>query len=125
MALAREEDRWHATAVKLRERLARARSKATHALALGEAVAVIGSAAGGKAAQRVYSAIHDTMEVRLPTHDDLDHAMAFVLRFDGKLSLSDALFLHYMQGNDVIVSFDADFDRAGVVRVPGGKHAKG
>jgi predicted nucleic acid-binding protein len=46
--------------------------------------------------------------------------MPHVVRFDGALSLCDALFVQPMarQDGSAILSFDSDFDKAGLRRLP-------
>jgi predicted nucleic acid-binding protein len=83
----------------------------THLLALAEVTAVVGPALGGKTAEKVVRAIADDVEVVYPEKSDVDDAMSLVLKYDGKLSLSDALLLHYAaRANDPLLSYDSDFD---------------
>lgn len=121
IALVDPQDQWHRRAVDL---LAHAKKRAPvriHALALGEVVAVLGSRRGGKAAFDVYWALRDTTELHLPTAEELDASMQLVLRYGGRLSLSDCLFLYLMNQdvNSEILSFDAGFDGKGVRRLAG------
>lgn len=119
VALMDPKDRFHEDAVAL---LAYADSRSPlhiHALALGEVIAVIGSSKGGKAARQAYLGIRDTATILAPVVEDLDEAMSHVVRYDGELSLSEALFLHCMareEGSEIL-SFDAGFDRPGVRRI--------
>ncbi|HEX9708680.1 MAG TPA: PIN domain-containing protein [Candidatus Thermoplasmatota archaeon] len=120
VALMDARDLWHEAARRAAPRLMRKSPWRTHTLALGEVIAVIGSRAGGRAARDAYDAIRDTTDVWAPTVAELDAAMPLVVRFDGSLSLSDALFVHAMEGEPhaTILSFDDDFDKAGVRRLP-------
>lgn len=120
MALLDERDQWHEAAKRTAPRHMRQRPWRTHTLALGEVIAVIGSRAGGRAARDAYDAIRDTMDIWVPSLADLDSAMPHVLRFDGALSLSDALFVQSIagEGGAAILSFDSDFDKAGLQRIP-------
>jgi len=120
VALLDERDQWHEAAKRTAPRLMRKQPWRTHALALGEVIAVIGSRAGGRAARDAYDTIRDTMDIWVPTLADLDAAMPHVVRFDGALSLSDALFVQSGAGEDdaAILSFDSDFDKAGLRRLP-------
>lgn len=120
VALMDQGDQWHPRAQNAAPSLMRAVPWRTHALALGEVVAVIGSRRGGKAARMAYEMVRDTTELTMPTLSDLDEAMAHVVRHDGALSLSDALFVHYAARHDdaTILSFDADFDKTGLRRLP-------
>lgn len=120
VALLDRSDQWHEAAKRAATKLMRQRPWFTHALALGEVIAVIGSRAGGRAARDAYDVIRDTMDVSVPTLAELDSAMPYVVRFDGALSLSDALFVRSMAKHDdaSILSFDSDFDKAKVRRLP-------
>lgn len=123
IAMADRRDQWHEAAERASPALLKNRPWVTHALALGEAVAIVGGRCGGKEAKALYDVVRDTMQIVTPTLDDMDASMPHVLRHDGALSLSDALFLHYMGDGKhgkkpVILSFDSDFDKAGVKRMP-------
>ncbi|MGQ0535626.1 MAG: type II toxin-antitoxin system VapC family toxin [Methanobacteriota archaeon] len=120
VALMDEEDQWHEAARQAAPALAKQAPWKTHALALGEVVAVLGSRRGGKVARQAYEMVRDTGVVALPTLDDLDASMVHVVRHDGRLSLSDGLFIHYAspERHAAILSFDGDFDSAGLNRLP-------
>jgi predicted nucleic acid-binding protein len=120
IALLDPADPWHPAARKAAPAAMKLKPWRTHALALGEVVAVLGSRRGGKAARAAYESIRDTNEILMPAAGDLDAAMRHVLHHDGRLSLSDALFVHYARrhGDETILSFDADFDKAGLRRLP-------
>jgi predicted nucleic acid-binding protein len=120
VALLDERDHWHEAAKRTAPQFMRKRPWRTHALALGEVIAVIGSRAGGRAARDAYDSIRDTVDIWIPTLAELDAAMPHVVRFDGALSLSDALFVESMAGDHTasILSFDSDFDKAGLRRLP-------
>lgn len=120
VALLEENDQWHDAAKRAAPRLMRLRPWRTHVLALGEVIAVIGSRAGGKSARDAYDGIRDTVEVWAPAVAELDAAMPIVVRFDGSLSLSDALFVNAArdEADAAILSFDADFDKTGLRRLP-------
>lgn len=123
IALLDPADQWNAQAKKGSSAAARLKPWRTHALALGEVVAVLGPRRGGKAARAAYESIRDTCDLLMPTAQDLDGAMAHVVHHDGGLSLSDALFVHYARrnGDKRILSFDAGFDKAGLDRFPASK----
>lgn len=75
-----------------------------------------------------YETIRDTLDVSVPTLQEMDDAMAIVVQGDGALSLSDALFVQAVRAEpagskSAILSFDSGFDKAGVRRLP--EHAKG
>lgn len=120
IALADPQDPWHDAAKGLVD-LVESRQAHTHALALAEAIAAVGSRLGGRVAREIYEAVHDDTRLHLPSQDDLDRSMVLVVRYDGTLSLSDAyaLLVVEREGLDGIVSFDDDFDKAGVRRLGG------
>lgn len=121
IALTDPEDQWHAGARRLVRVAERRAPLETHALVVGEVVAVVGSSAGGKAARQAYEGMRDNAIVHVPALDDLDEAMHDVVRYDGTLSLSDTLSLHLMRRRGIrdILSFDRDFDGKGVRRLTG------
>lgn len=120
VALMDDRDQWHEKARNAAPRLMRHRPWRTHALVLGEVIAVIGSRAGGRSARDAYESMRDTLEIDLPSWEDLDAAMPLVVQFDGALSLSNALLVReaHQENDAAIVSFDSDFDKAGVRRLP-------
>lgn len=118
-ALADPRDPWHPAVQALKPEVDARRPFHVHALAVAEVVANIGSRRGGTAARHAYEAMRDDMVLHLPTAEDLDESMELIVRFDGGLSLSDAyaLLVVEREGLDAIVSFDDDFDKAGVERI--------
>lgn len=119
VALLNERDQWNLKATALLP-MARARAPLrVHAIGVAEVIAVVGSAGGGKAARIAYEAIRDTASIHVPTLEEMDAAMELVVRYDGTLSLSDALFLLLMHREDAteILSFDRGFDGKGVQRI--------
>lgn len=119
IALADARDPWHKAVQALKPEVEARRPFHVHALAVAEVIANIGSRMGGTAARQAYEAMRDDMVLHLPTDADLDESMETVVRFDGGLSLSDAYALLVMEQEqlDAIVSFDDDFDKAGVERI--------
>lgn len=119
VALMDDQDQWHAQALALLDYAEKRMPLHVHALAVGEVIAIIGTHRGGKPAREAYAMLKDTTQIHTPTLDDLDAAMEHVLRYDGTLSLSDALYLHFMNrdGAQQIISFDDDFDGKGVERI--------
>lgn len=111
-------DQWHAAAVGLQRSLGKARPT-THSLVVAEAVSVVGPRRGGKLAKQVYDTLWEACDVVEPTRSDLDEAMGTVVKFDGGLSLSDALAVVVAKKKRLraIVSFDSDFDGKGVPRL--------
>jgi predicted nucleic acid-binding protein len=120
VALLDTRDRWHPVARRAAPPLLKQRPWRTHTLAMGEVLAVIGSRSGGHAARDAYDAVRDTVDTWAPSLADLDAAMPYVVRFNGALSLSDALFISRMEREEdpTILSFDRDFDKAGLRRLP-------
>lgn len=121
IALADPNDPWNEAAKALRDEVDAGRPLHTHALAVAEVVAAIGPRRGGKGAQQAYESLVDDVVVHFPEPGDFDRSMVTVRRFDGQLSLSDAyaLLVVEREGLDGIVSFDDDFDKAGVRRLGG------
>jgi predicted nucleic acid-binding protein len=119
VALMDADDQWHEQATALIEWAEKRAPLHVHALAVGEVIAIVGTHRGGKAARQAYAMLKDTTEIHLPSASDLDAAMDLVLKYDGTLSLSDALYLRFMAATDAkqIISFDRDFDGKGVERV--------
>ena len=119
VALMDDEDQWHPKALALLDWAEKRAPLHVHALTVGETIAIVGSHMGGKVARDAYVMLKDTTIIHLPTMEDLDASMDLVLKYDGTLSLSDALSLHLMRAQDgsEILSFDKDFDGKGVARV--------
>ncbi|MHB8585054.1 MAG: PIN domain-containing protein [Thermoplasmatota archaeon] len=120
VALLHDRDQWHAAARTSGAAALKKTPWRTHTLALGEVVAVLGPRVGGKAVRDAYEALRDTMDVWEPTVADMDAAMPDVVRHDGKLSLSDALFVldGRRRGENEILSFDSGFDATALRRLP-------
>lgn len=110
IALINKRDKNHPAALKILARLKRHKRR-THLLVVGEVTAVVGSALGGKAAYSAMRGILDDCDVAYPNRDETIAAGEVVLRYDGKLSLSDALLLGYATHAEEgpIASFDRDF----------------
>lgn len=119
IALADPRDPWHEAARALHDDIERRRPLHIHALAVAEVVAAVGSRRGGKVAHQAYEAMRDDMTLHIPAESDLDLAMDLVVRYDGGLSLSDAYAVLLIQREewDGVVSFDDDFDKAGLRRL--------
>lgn len=119
VALMDPDDQWHDQARALLPFAKRNVPLHTHALGVAEVIAIVGGRLGGKVAREAYARLRDTTEIHLPSLEDLDEAMTHVVRYDGTLSLSDALALHVMRREGIgdILSFDKDFDGKDVNRV--------
>lgn len=121
VALLDPADQWRMKAALAAPQYAKRAPWRTHNLALGEVVAVIGSRRGGKDARRAYEMVRDTLDVVVPSLQEMDEAMAIVVQSDGALSLSDALLVLWAReggAKAAILSFDSGFDTAGVKRLP-------
>jgi predicted nucleic acid-binding protein len=62
----------------------------------------------------------DNCKIELADEDQYNQAIVTFLKYDGKLSLADALSVEVMKKYDVaeIVSFDSNFDRvSGILRI--------
>lgn len=119
IALLDPHDQWHEAAKALVPYVERNGPLVTHLLALGEVIAVVGSARGGKAAREASEVLYDTTEIRYPSARDVERAMELVVRYDGTVSLSDGLLLAYagLDSRRRVVSFDAGFDQKGFERL--------
>ena len=112
------DDQWHVAAARLAEEV-RGKLSITDA-AMGEAITMIGSRAGGKAARRMYHLFTEACDITFTTPALFKEAMVFHTQYDGRLSTSDCLTVAAMvAANDTeVLSFDSDFDRVrGIVRL--------
>lgn len=121
IALMRPSDQWHRAALHLMETAEDRGPLHTTVLVLAEVLAQVGAAQGGKAAQRAYEAIVDDGVIHYPDAAAVHESMGLVVRYDGRLSLADAVTLHLMEraGARELLSFDRDFDGKGVQRLHG------
>ena len=111
ISLVNKADRHHRRAKQNQERLGEKRKLYTTLLVLGEVSAVLGPSLGGKLTKRILDGIRTDVSVLHPGPPELDDAMGLFLKYDGKLSLSDALLLVYAQRLDAaVLSYDADFE---------------
>ena len=118
IALADRRDQWHRKAMKLKDKLDR--KMIISDLVMSETVTVIGKRAGGKAGRKLYDFFTDSCEVVYADERLLAESMETFLKYDGKLSLADALSVVIMKRKKMakIASFDSDFDRVrGINRV--------
>ncbi len=110
ISLVNKGDRHHRAAKRSQERLGGKHKLYTTLLVLGEVSAVLGPSLGGKLTKRILDGIRADVSVLHPGAAELDDAMGFFLKYDGKLSLSDALLLVYAQQMQAsILSYDAGF----------------
>jgi len=113
-------DQWHERARRSFPSLSKRRPWRIHTLALGETLTIIGARYGGKAIRDAFERIADTTQRLSPDDAAIEGGLQAQVRFDGVLSFSDALTVHYAEQLDdrEILSFDADFDRKGLTRLP-------
>ncbi len=116
VALADRRDRWHGDAGRLRETVPQ--KFLVTDLVVAEAVTIIGSRRGGKPSRTLYEYFIDECEIEFVGPHLLDEAMAYHLRFDGRLSVPDCVSVALMSRRKIreIVSFDRDFDKIRGVR---------
>ncbi|MDI6655161.1 MAG: PIN domain-containing protein, partial [Candidatus Hydrothermarchaeota archaeon] len=118
IAVANDKDRWHAKAKEVAKTLLE--EKIVTELILAESVTSIGALSGGKAGIKVYNYIIEACEVAFVDRKLFDRAAETYLKYDGTLSLTDAVSIEVMseKGIKEIVSFDSDFDKVrGIVRI--------
>ncbi|WAC04842.1 MAG: PIN domain-containing protein [Methanoregula sp.] len=119
IALADRKDQWHAGAKKLMPAIA-GETLVISDMILAEAVTIIGRRSGGKAGELLYHYFIDNCEIVFADEQILKRGMAVFLRYDGTLSVSDAVYVAIMEMKKInrIVSFDSDFDKVdGIVRI--------
>ena len=89
-------------------------------LVIVESVTIIGRRSGGKAGEQLYHYFVDNCDLVLSDEKILKGGMSVFLRYDGTLSVSDAVSVFIMQKKNIdrILSFDSDFDKVqGIVRI--------
>jgi len=114
-------DQWHEKAKALSPLLTK-ETIVISDLILAEAVSIIGRRSGGKAGERLYHYFLDNCTILFNDEHILKGAMTVFLKYDGILSVSDAVSVHIMERKKItrIVSFDSDFDKVkGIDRVSG------
>lgn len=119
IALGNQKDQWHKRSTELIPQI-RDKHRITSILTVTEAMNLIGSKNGGKAAQNVFSHIEDVYEIVYINNEMTLNAMDKHLHYDGTLSFADVVSLEIMERYevDVIVSFDSDFDKVqGIKRI--------
>jgi len=116
IALADKKDQWHNAAKELAPRL-KSENIIVSDLIIAEVLTVIGKRCGGKPAEELYHFFLDSCTIPPLDDEAREGAVRICVRFDGRLSLSDALSLWLMEqkGISCIFSFDSDFDRAGTI----------
>ncbi len=124
IAAANENDQWHAGGKIIMDDL----WNGNHGkvlmtdYVLSETITETGARLGGKTARKVYLALTNTsfIEIVYVTQPLLERTMFTHLKYDGKLSLADAVSVQLMIERQIkeILSFDSDFDRVdGIKRI--------
>ena len=119
IALVDRRDQWHAAAKSLLPVLA-GETILISDLIVAESVTIIGRRSGGKAGEQLYHYFMDNCDLVVTDEKMLNGGMQVFLRFDGTLSVSDAVSVFIMKKRSIdrICSFDSDFDKVeGIVRV--------
>jgi len=111
IAIADRRDQWHKRAVKISKNVDT--ELLVTNLVVAESVTVVGARGGGKAGLAVYEYISDNCEVVFVTRDMLEDAMDIYLKYDGTLSVADAVTVLVMKKRGIkeILSFNSDFDK--------------
>jgi len=89
-------------------------------LVIVESVTIIGRRSGGKAGEQLYHYFIDNCDVVVSDEKILKRGISMFLRYDGNLSVSDAVSVSIMQEKNIerILSFDSDFDKVhGIIRI--------
>lgn len=89
-------------------------------LIIVESVSIFGKRSGGKAGEQLYNYFTDNCNIIHLDEKVIRGGMSEFLKYDGTLSVSDAVsvFIMKKKGIDRIVSFDSDFDKVdGIMRV--------
>ena len=119
IALVDRKDHWHPAAKALLPMLDDETFLISD-LIIAESVTIIGRRSGGKAGEQLYHYFMDNCD-RVGTDEKmLRGSMQVFLRYDGTLSVSDAVSVFIMKQKNInrILSFDADFDKVeGIVRL--------
>jgi predicted nucleic acid-binding protein len=119
IALADRKDQWHPAAKALLPILAD-ETVIISDLIISESVTIIGRRSGGKAGERLYYYFMDNGKSVGLDEKILNGGMSVFLRYDGTLSVSDAVSVFIMERENIerILSFDSDFDKVqGIVRI--------
>lgn len=111
IALAREWDRWHNDALRVAGE--NKDSVLISDLIINESITLVGSLEGGKAGKLLYEYFMDNCKIEFVSRDMLSRSMELFLKYDGSISLADAVSVEIMKENNVkkIISFDGDFDK--------------
>lgn len=118
VALADKKDSWYERALKIPKGLLK--KGVTSDYVLSEAVTIIGHRGGGNAGFELYDFIISNLQLIYVDEDLLRQSMETYPKYDGTLSVADAVSVEIMRRRGIkkIASFDADFDKvAGISRI--------
>ena len=121
VALVDSKDQWHKKAKDLLPVLADDNILISD-LIIVESVSIIGKRSGGKAGEQLFNYFTDNCHIVHLDEKILKGGMFEFLKYDGTLSVPDAVsvFIMKIKHLDKIVSFDSDFDKAdGIIRIYG------
>jgi predicted nucleic acid-binding protein len=111
VGLVDKKDQWHDAAKRLSPSVDK--DTVVSDLVVAEAVTIIGSRGGGRAASKLYDYFRDSCDIEFVTGSRLEQSMRLHLMFDGRLSVADCTSVAIMTELKIrrIASFDSDFDR--------------
>jgi predicted nucleic acid-binding protein len=112
IGLVDKRDQWHKNALNLKKYFESEEVVITD-LIVSEVLTEIGKRKGGKEGHILYQFFKDNCKIIYSTEQDFESAEKIYLNFDGKLSISDSLAVHYIyeMAIDRIISFDSYFDK--------------
>ncbi len=119
IALVDQKDQWHLDSKSLLPILTDEIILLTD-LIMAESISIIGKRSGGKAGTQLYQYFLDSCKLVFADDKILKWGMEEFLKYDGSLSVSDAVSVFIMKKYKVarIISFDSDFDKVpGIIRV--------
>jgi predicted nucleic acid-binding protein len=119
IALVDRRDQWHPAAKALLPVLAD-ETIIISDLIIAESVTITGRRSGGKAGEHLYHYFMDNCDLVVTDEKILKGGMGVFLRYDGTLSVSDAVSVFIMERKNIdrILSFDSAFDKVeGITRI--------
>jgi predicted nucleic acid-binding protein len=119
IALADKKDQWHTKARNLTKYVENKETVISD-LIISEVLTEMGKRSGGKKAHQIFEYFIDNCEIIYVNSDLLVESESHFLKFDGTLSLADAVSATIMLQKGIwdILSFDSDFDKVdGINRI--------
>ena len=119
IAIADKKDQWHKKAKNLTNYIEN-KEVIISDLIISEVLTEIGTRGGGKKAHQLFEYFIDNCEITYINPDLLVESESLFLKYDGTLSLADAVSATIMREKRIwdIISFDSDFDKIeGVNRI--------